>query len=70
VFPRLVIVCVCKAMSALAVRERIESGARTLGELARATGVTTDCGTCKATILEMIEEFGAVADRTKRGGNA
>ena len=64
------IVCVCKAMSASAVRERIESGARTLKELARETGVTTDCGTCKATILEMIGEFGAMADRTKRGGNA
>ena len=64
------IVCVCKAMSALAVRERIEAGARTLALLARETGVTTDCGTCRATILEMIEEFGAVADRTKRGGKA
>ncbi len=66
------ILCVCKAMSESAVRERIVSGARTLEELARETGVTTDCGTCKATILEIMQEYagGDVADRTERGGNA
>jgi bacterioferritin-associated ferredoxin len=63
------IVCVCKAMSERAIRERIESGARTLEELARETGVTTDCGTCTATVLEMLEEAAAVTDRTDRGGH-
>ncbi len=50
------IVCVCTAMSACTVRQRIESGARTLGELARETVVMTDCGTCRATILEMLHD--------------
>lgn len=64
------IVCVCKAMSERALRERIDAGARSLEELAAATGVTTDCGTCTATVLEMLEEAGAVADRTEPGGSA
>lgn len=49
------IVCVCKAVSASVLRERIESGARSLDELAQQTGVTTDCGTCAEEILEMLE---------------
>ena len=64
------IVCVCKAISARALRARIDAGVRTLEELARETGVTTDCGTCSAKVLEMIEEAGAVADQTDRGGSA
>ncbi len=64
------IVCVCKAMSARAVRERIEAGARTLALLARETGVTTDCGTCRPAILEMLEEASGEGNRTERGGNA
>lgn len=67
------IVCVCKAMSARALRVRIDAGARTLEELARATGVTTDCGTCLGTVLDLLEESGAggaVENRTERGGSA
>jgi len=72
VFSRPVIVCVCKAMSARAIRERIEAGARTLGELAGATGVTTDCGTCRTAVLRMIEEAadGASNEPRERGGSA
>ena len=64
------IVCVCKGMSARAVREHIESGARTLELLARETGVTTDCGTCRETILEILEETTDAGHRSERGGNA
>ena len=66
------IICVCKAVSANMLRERIAAGARTLEQLAQETGVTTDCGTCLETVLEMLEESaagGAVVDRTKRGGS-
>jgi bacterioferritin-associated ferredoxin len=69
------IVCVCKAISASALRARIDSGARTLAELARQTGVTTDCGTCAVTILEMLEEAKNARDARpgpdpERGGAA
>ena len=63
------IVCVCKAMSANMLRERIAAGARTLEQLALETGVTTDCGTCTATVLEMLEEMAGVDERTDRGGS-
>ncbi len=63
------IICVCKAISARELRARIDAGARTLEQLARETGVTTDCGTCTATVLEMLEEAGAVDERTDRGGS-
>ena len=63
------IICVCKAVSANMLRERIAAGARTLEQLAQETGVTTDCGTCLETVLEMLEETAAVDERTDRGGS-
>ena len=63
------IICVCKAVSESVLRERIAAGARSLEQLARETGVTTDCGTCTATVLEMLEETAAVDERTDRGGS-
>lgn len=66
-----VIVCVCKAVRAQLIQERIAAGERTLEELARSTGVTTDCGTCAAMILGMIEDASARPPRgASPGGNA
>ena len=50
------IICVCKAIGEHALREAIRAGARTIPELARKTGVTTDCGTCKEHIIELLAE--------------
>ncbi len=65
-----VIVCVCKAVRAQLVLERIAAGDRTLEDLARSTGVTTDCGTCAAMILGMIEEASARPPRGPSPGGS
>ena len=67
------IVCVCKAVRAQLLEERIAAGDRTVEELARSTGVTTDCGTCAAMILGMIEDAAARGFRgtgTTTGGGS
>jgi bacterioferritin-associated ferredoxin len=66
-----VIICVCKAVRAQVLLERIAAGERSLEDLARSTGVTTDCGTCAAMILGMIEDANARAARgASPGGTA
>jgi bacterioferritin-associated ferredoxin len=50
------IICVCKAVGERAVREAILAGARTVAELARATGASTDCGTCAEHLVELLAE--------------
>ena len=62
------IVCICKGMSAAALRERIASGERTLAALARTTGVTTDCGTCAPAIRELLAEATGASAPTEPGG--
>ena len=50
------IICVCKAVGERTLREAIRSGARSVPELARATGASTDCGTCAKHLVELIAE--------------
>ena len=50
------IICVCKALSERALRESIRAGARSLDDLARVTGATTDCGTCAEHVVELLAE--------------
>ena len=41
-------VCVCKAVTERQVREAVSDGARSLKDLRRELGVTSDCGQCAA----------------------
>lgn len=50
------IICVCKAVGERAVREAIRSGARSVADLAEATGASTDCGTCAEHLFGLIAE--------------
>jgi bacterioferritin-associated ferredoxin len=49
-----VIVCVCRNLSDQAVDRAIHGGARTVADVARATGAGTSCGCCRETVEAMI----------------
>lgn len=50
-------VCVCKAVSRLRVESAIAAGGlRSVGEVAVATGATTGCGGCVATVAGLIDQ--------------
>jgi bacterioferritin-associated ferredoxin len=53
-------VCVCRAVSDRTVAAAIAAGARTVGELARATGAGTCCGTCLPSLAAMLDGEGRV----------
>ncbi|MGH7727048.1 MAG: (2Fe-2S)-binding protein [Candidatus Eiseniibacteriota bacterium] len=50
------IICVCKALREIDLREHIRAGAVTLVELARRTGAGTDCGTCRIALEDLIHD--------------
>jgi bacterioferritin-associated ferredoxin len=45
-----VIVCHCRVVSDKTIRAEIESGACTVGDVARRCGAATGCGGCRPTI--------------------
>lgn len=49
-------VCLCKGVSDRTVLATIRAGARTLNEVSKRCGAGTDCGACRGTIREMIED--------------
>lgn len=50
------IICVCKAVGERTLRDAIRAGARSIAELARQTGASTDCGTCIGRLGELLAE--------------
>lgn len=50
------IVCVCKGVRCTKIRALIEEGATSLDAIGAACGAGTDCGSCRCTIEDMIEE--------------
>jgi bacterioferritin-associated ferredoxin len=50
------IVCSCKAVSDRTVGALVESGARTVEDVARATGAGTDCGCCAGELARILAE--------------
>jgi bacterioferritin-associated ferredoxin len=50
------IVCVCKFVSARAIRVARDAGARSLEAVARATGAGTGCGCCHEAIEKVLAE--------------
>lgn len=49
-------VCVCRAVTDGQIREAAQSGARTLQDLRRDLGVTSDCGRCASCAHECLRE--------------
>ena len=50
------IICICKAIGERTLREAIRAGARSVDDLAHATGASTDCGTCAEHLTEILAE--------------
>jgi bacterioferritin-associated ferredoxin len=51
-----VIICHCAAVSDRVLTEAVESGARTLGHVCRATDAGRDCGVCVFNVKRVITE--------------
>ncbi len=49
-------VCLCKGVSDKTIRGCIRRGASTVGEVGRACGAGTDCGSCRGMISDLIDE--------------
>ena len=50
-------VCVCNAVSERAIREAVEGGVRTYGELQAETGCGTCCGCCEPVATQLMEHY-------------
>ncbi len=48
------IVCLCHSVSDREVREHVEHGCRTVGQVGRACGAGTDCGQCVNQLARML----------------
>lgn len=49
-------VCVCKGVSDRTVLATIRAGARTVNDVGKRCGAGTDCGACRGSIREMLED--------------
>jgi len=58
------IICICKAIGERTLREAIRAGARSVEDLARTTGASTDCGTCGEHLIEILAEELSVPERS------
>lgn len=61
-------VCICNPMTDKQIRQVLESGARTTGEVFRHFGHKVQCGKCVPTVRGMVEEHHE-AHRAACGGN-
>ncbi len=50
------IVCHCKAVSDREIKRSLSRGARSVDEVAAATGAATRCGCCRSVVHELIDE--------------
>ena len=50
-------VCVCKAVTERQVHQAVCDGARSLKDLRRELGVTSDCGQCAVCARQCLKEF-------------
>ena len=49
-------VCICKAVTDKQIREAVNQGVSTLGDLRMRLGVAGNCGTCATTAEQLLEE--------------
>ena len=47
-------VCLCKAVTDSDIHEAVNGGVRTMRQLARATGCSSNCGRCAVTAAEVL----------------
>lgn len=47
--------CICKSVSDRQIREAVESGARTIGDLSARLGIGVECGKCTDSIREFLD---------------
>ena len=60
-------VCVCKAVTESQVRQAVRDGARSLKDLRRELGVTSECGQCAVCARQCLKEMcGHVAHSDKK----
>jgi bacterioferritin-associated ferredoxin len=60
-------VCVCRAVTELEVKSAIDQGARTVDAVTGACCAGDDCGACRSTIEDLIEDrWGSHADPAVR----
>jgi len=50
-----VYICLCRVVTRKAIEAIIQSGARTVDEVARRSGAGTECGKCRRNISKLIE---------------
>ena len=49
-------VCICQAVTDRQIRQAAQDGARTLGDLRRALGVSSECGQCAAAARQCLDD--------------
>ena len=49
-------VCICKGVTDNAIREQVAAGARSLADVSRATGCSTQCGKCACFAESLVSE--------------
>lgn len=49
-------VCICNALNSRTVNQAIDAGAETVGQVYKACGAVPQCGKCKCTIREMLDD--------------
>ncbi len=47
-------VCICKAVTDSDIRQAVSGGVRTMRQLARETGCSSNCGRCAVTAAEVL----------------
>lgn len=50
------LICHCERVNDQRIREAVENGARTVGQVGKACGAGTCCGGCVKAIAEIVEE--------------
>ena len=49
-------VCICNAVTDSHIRNAVNDGVRTLGQLRQTTGCGTTCGSCKDMAVEVLQQ--------------
>lgn len=60
------IVCVCHGVPCSRIRSVVREGADTVDAVGDVCGAGTDCGSCRDTIEDIIEEVAPTAARSRR----
>ena len=62
-------ICVCHAVTDTHIREAVEAGAKTLRDLRRTLGVTSECGRCASCAHDCLKQVNA-CEQPKRSAKS